>query len=155
MNENTARKQTTVTKPDTAAPGSTARSTSNVSRISFFQMQQQLQKGKKDSGRPGRKQEGRQSRRPVKDTEAPVKRNESKFIPCVARHFCQRAVAYGNALEGKFTALKEQLGEYEGTQVPEIAELINEIERELPAVQESVMKLVRELDSRSSKPEGF
>ena len=83
------------------------------------------------------------------------KRSESKFIPCVARHFCQRTISYGKAMEEKFISLKTQLGDYEGTNVPEVAELLAQIEGKLPALQNDVLALARELDKRSSKPEGF
>lgn len=156
MNENTARKTvatTASTSQSGIAPAGASRP--GLARISFLEVQNKLLKGKGTSRSSKSKAEGRGSRKPAEKAEVTPKRAETKFIPCVARHFCQRTVSYGKALEEKFSSLKTQLGDYEGTQVPEVEALLGEIEGSLGPVQQAVMKLARILDQRSSKPEGF
>ena len=84
-----------------------------------------------------------------------TKKSETKFVPCVARHFTSKTVSYGKMLEAKLVTLEEQIARYDGDKDPQIVEALAELRAATGPVQDAVLALARIMDAQSSQPEGF
>lgn len=80
------------------------------------------------------------------------KKSETKFVPCVARHFTHRTVSFGITVDKKLGDLERQVAEYQGMDIPEIAEALGAVREAAGPLQDAVLTLARLLNTRSSQP---